>query len=459
MLSTNVTVDVVITGQRKDGTTEVVEDARAVVLHVYCPNASAWCHATTLNHINALRSPVYTVRVAIVARGALANETANATAREARVPWMGDALVHMRSAHVSYTFASVVMAPVVALVVAAAGVAFWAVSARQRALTRHARWVLVLAGAAVLFNTPLEVLSVLVPGWPFALLEELCVALFVVLLCGFWLNLFRSANDDPEQQQEEVQKAQQDGSTSSGSSSGSSTTGGTKLFGGKGTKEVVTTALMYAVPVVLVAATATWQRLHDRDAFDLLGFFGYEVLSALLVVACCFYTAIALYALCCAAAEHDPARATAAVHRRHMLFYALSFAVLLCTVLFWVVKTLVPSFLDHLGRDVFLCTLLDGYVLVLLVFSLPHRRYHYRVSTQGSFVAITEVPDDDESLGRASLDTASASAGAPHSSFSMDFQFSNASAVPDPADSSHMPPVVPDHSSNDAILTDSPSSV
>ena len=72
------------------------------------------------------------------------------------------------------------------------------------------------------------------------------------------------------------------------------------------------------------------------------------------------------------------ARATAAVHRRHMLFYALSFAVLLCTVLFWVVKTLVPSFLDHLGRDVFLCTLLDGYVLVLLVFSLPHRRYHYR---------------------------------------------------------------------------------
>ena len=416
VLSTNVTVDVVITGQRTDGTTEVVEDTRRQLLHVYCPNASAWCHATTLNHINALRSPVYTVRVAVVGRGARANETANATAaHETRVPWMGDALVHMQSAHVSYTFASVVMAPAVAVLLAAAGAVFAATAVRRHGLSLHYRWVLLLLGAGVLFNTPLEVLSVLVPGWPFALLEEVCVALFVVLLCGFWLALFRVANAPATR---------------------------TRFFEGRSAREAAATVAAHAVPVVLLAATATWQRLHDRDAFDLLGFFGYEVLSALLIVVCCFYTAVALYALCRAGAEFDPARATEGTHRRHMLFYGVSFAVLLATVLFWIIKTLVPSFLDHLGRDVFLCTLLDGYLLVLLVFSLPHRRFHYKVSTQGNFVAITEVPDD-ESIGRASLDTASsassASGAAPHSSFSMDFQFSSANDVPDPADSSHLP--------------------
>lgn len=419
MLSTNVTVDVRITGQRADGTTEVVADTRAHTLHVYCPNASAWCHAATLNHINALRSRVYTVRVAVVGRGARANETANATANatagEARVPWMGDTLVHMQSAHVAYTFASAVLAPAVAVLLAGVGVAIAATAVRRHGLTLHYRWLLLLLGAAVLYSTPLEVLSVLVPGWPFALLEELCVALFVVLLCGFWLALFRAANAPATR---------------------------TRFFEGVPARSVAATVAAYAVPVVLVAATATWQRLHDRDTFDLLSFFGYEVLSALLIVVCAFYTAVALYALFRAAAEHNPALATESTHRRHMAFYALSFAVLLATVLFWVVKTLVPSFLDHLGRDVFLATLLDGYLLVLVLLSLPHRRFHYRVSTQGSFVAITEVPDDEASIGRASLDTASAASGgapAPHSSFSMDFQFAAASGVPDPADSSHLP--------------------
>ena len=137
MLSTNVTVDVVITGRRADGTTEVVADTRGQLLHVYCPNASAWCHAATLNHINTLRSEVYTVRVAVVGRGARANETANATAGEARVPWMGDALVHMQSAHVAYTFASAVMAPAVAVLLAGAAAVFAATAVRRRGLTLH----------------------------------------------------------------------------------------------------------------------------------------------------------------------------------------------------------------------------------------------------------------------------------------------------------------------------------
>jgi len=385
VMSTNVYADVVIKGMDGDEEKEIVVDDRNYSMHVYCENASQWCRATTLNHINALTSNSYDVNFSLVSTG-------NALPNETRVPWMGDVIVVMQSAHPSFTYASMIVGPAVSVVMLVIMALFGLICVRVHGLTLHFRWVMLLFGTSALFNRPLEILSVVAPGWFFESVEQLGISTFVVLLCGFWLTLFRTAN-----MQVKTERFLQ------------STT----------VREKIIKVLLYAIPIVFATAITTWQRIHDRDQYDLLNFFSYEALSALLIVMIAFYTAVTLYALFRADAEFDPQHMTESNHKRQMMFFSLSFVVLGITMLDYVITTLVPSFLDHLARDVFLSVLLNGYLIVLLLFSLPTpKRIRYKVSTKNNVMVITETTDDGTE--RPSMDLSAS----PHSSFSMDFHFS-----------------------------------
>jgi len=393
VLSTNVTMDVVIKGRSGNETGELVADERNYTVHVYCENASKWCRPVTLNHINALMSENYDINFSIV-------KTGKTEPNETRVPWMGDVIVHMQCAHPSFTYVSMIMGPAISVFMIVVMVLFALTCVRVHGFTLHFRWVMLLLGTSVLFNRPLEVLSVYAPGWFFEVFEQLGISIFVVFLCGFWLTLFRTANT-------QVRKE--------------------RFFEAATVREKIVIVIMYVLPILFATAITTWQRVHDRDQYDLLNFFSYEALSALLIVMIAFYTGISLYAVFRADAEFDPELMTESNHRRQMIFFILSYVVLGITMLDYVITTLVPSFLDHLGRDAFLSVLLNGYLIVLILFSLPTpKRVKYKVSTKNNVIVITETTDDGSGNERQSIDLS----GAPHSSFSMDFHFSNADGNP-----------------------------
>jgi len=389
--STNMSVDVIITGLRQNITKEIVANDQNVSIHVYCPNASKWCNPAVLNHINALKCDYYDMNFSLL-------RTGNMLPNETRAPWIGDVIVLLQSAHVSYTYTSMFWGPCVSILLIAAMIVFGVTCVRVHGWTLQFRWIMILLGTCVLFNRPLEVLSVYLPGWTFELFEQLCVSTFVVLLCGFWLTLFRAANDKNKK---------------------------VRYFDGVTTQQKIVKLVFYILPIIFSTAITTWQRLHDRDAYDLLNLFGYEVLCAALIVVMCFYTGVTFYALFRIDAEYDPELMTIGNHRRRMIFYVVSFAVLLITMLDYLIGMLVPSFLDHLGRDVFVSVLLSGYVIVLLIFSLPAaKRKHYKVNTKNNVITITET-DEDTATDTQSIDTS----GAPHSSFSIDFTFSRPDGV------------------------------
>jgi len=390
VLSTNVSVDVVITGKIGNESMDVVVDDRNWTMHVYCQNASNWCNAATLNHINALTCETYEVKMSIVGHGSMqANET--------RVPWIGDTVVVMETAHVTYTLTSIIWGSAVALVLILVMVLFALACVRVHGFNLHFRWILLLFGTCVLYNCPLEVLSVFAPGWFFELFEQLCMSTFIVLLCAYWLIVFRNANTKVKKQ---------------------------RFFEGDSKHQKIMKLVLLLVPILFATTITTWQRVHDRDQYDLLHLFGYEVLCALVIVMMCFYTGFSMYALFRVDAEYDPDFMTAGNHRRRMIFYVLSFAVLLTTMLDFVVVMLVPSFLDHLGRDIFLSAVLSSYMVLLMIFTWPVAKHtHYKVSTKNNVITISETEDDGTDTQ--SVDISSA----PHSSFSIDFNFARPEGI------------------------------
>jgi len=393
VLSTNIYVDVLITGMDGNEPKEVVVHDSNYSMHVYCPNASNWCNPSTLNHINILKSEKYDVKVSLVSHSAK-------NASEIRVPWMGDTVVLMQSAHVSYTYISMIWGGVMAAAMLALMIVFVLVCVRVHGLTLQFRWILLLLGTCVLYNRPLEVLSVYFPGGVFESFEQLCISTFVCLLCGFWLTLFRNTNNSKKMH---------------------------RFFEGMTVKDKIIRILFYVVPIVFSSAILTWQRIHDRDQYDLLHMFGYEVLSAVLIVMMCFYTGITLYALFRVDGDYDPDFMTISNHKRRMVFFCLSFIVLFVTVMMFLIGMLVPSFLDHLGRDIFLSIVLNGYMVVLVILSWPTaRRTHYKVSTKNNVISITEI--DDDGTSSQSIDIS----GTPHSSFSLDFNFARADGTAPP---------------------------
>jgi len=390
VMSTNVSVSMYITGWKGNLTKELVANEPNWTMHVYCPNASEWCNPIVLNHINALKSDVYEMNFSLL-------RTGKTQPNETRAPWIGDVVVVLESAHVSYTYASMIWGAVVSVILIAALVFFALVCVRVHGWTLQFRWVVILLVACILYNHPLEVLSVYAPGWTFELFEQFCVSSFIVLLCGFWLTLFRAANDKNKKM---------------------------RYFEGTTQQQKVVKLLFFIVPIVFSTAVTTWQRLHDHDQYDLLKYFGYEVLCSALIVVMCFYIGVTLYALFRVDAEYDPEFMTLENHRRRMIFYVVSFVVLLVTMINYLVEMLHPSSLDHLGRDVFMSVLHSGYVIVMMIFSLPAtKRKHYKVDTKNNVITITET--DEESTDTQSVD--STTSGAPHSSFSIDFHFARPS--------------------------------